>query len=300
MQYKIKDNSGDKDYFTIIPNYILNHSAPYDRDLYSQMKRIAGDSGTCWTSQSTLSKQCGISVNRLKKSLSYLVDHEWIKFLGKKIINTSGGEQEVNEYSIVNLWHTNNEFYQNKGVSLNKGVSRDDTPKAKGVSRDDGKGCHEVMTNKNSLNKNPKIREIKNFTPPEYCEVDKSEETYKTKKKIYEQKGIKYKPSKKTNKQARSFEVLKLLDYFKEKSYDLQGLEYFNNPKDKNSRMVGQASVFFTRCKDDERMAREVVDWYLDEYGEFCQYEPEQCFTPRTIRRFTNKDKIKQAKVFNI
>ena len=92
----IQDGSNDKRYFTIIPNYILNHSTLWDREVYVQMKRIAGDEGTCWTSQKTLSKQCGISINRLKKSLTYLIDHKWIKPIGTKKVGTAGGNQEVN------------------------------------------------------------------------------------------------------------------------------------------------------------------------------------------------------------
>ena len=41
----LQDKSGDKDYFTIIPNYVLNHSALWDREVYIQMKRIAGENG---------------------------------------------------------------------------------------------------------------------------------------------------------------------------------------------------------------------------------------------------------------
>ena len=134
---EIKNESGDKKYFTIIPNYILNHSTLWDRDVYIQMKRITGESGTCWTSQRTLAKQCGISINRLKKSLNYLVEHKWIKFIGKKEIGTKGGTQEVNEYIVVDLWNMNMEFYEDKGVSLKN------TPEDKGVSRDDPKGYHE-------------------------------------------------------------------------------------------------------------------------------------------------------------
>ncbi len=132
---KIQDNSGDKNYFTIIPNYILNHSTIWDREVYIQMKRIAGEEGICWTSQKKLSKQCGISVNRLKKSIKYLLEHKWIKKIGTKQVETQGGTQEINEYKIIDLWRLNSDFYQTKQSS--KGVSPDDIPTSKGVSPDD-------------------------------------------------------------------------------------------------------------------------------------------------------------------
>jgi len=132
---EIQDDSGDKKYFTIIPNYILNHSTMYDREVYIQMKRITGESGTCWTSQKTLAKQCGISINRLKKSLKYLVDHKWIRKTGTKEVVTKGGIQEVHVYIVEDLWKLNADFFENK-----KGVSHNDTPTTKGVSRNDQRG----------------------------------------------------------------------------------------------------------------------------------------------------------------
>lgn len=139
---QIKDRSGDKKYFTIIPNYILNHSTHWDREVYVQMKRIAGEDGSCFMSQSNLAEQCGMSINRLKKSIDYLIENEWIKFLGKKEIMTSGGIQKVNEYEIIDLWKTNiNHYENNKGVSSEvpplrtRGITRS----APGVSSDDDK-----------------------------------------------------------------------------------------------------------------------------------------------------------------
>lgn len=134
--FKLQDNSGDKQYFTIIPNYILNHSSQCDRDVYIQMKRIAGEKGTCWMSQQTLSKQCGISVNTLKKSLKYLLEHSWLELVGQKQIKTHNrGIQQVNEYSITDLWNMNQEYYQNK----KQPVSRVDTRQGQPVSRVDSR-----------------------------------------------------------------------------------------------------------------------------------------------------------------
>jgi hypothetical protein len=129
----ISDESGDKKYFTIIPNYILNHSTLWDREVYIQMKRITGEDGTCWTSQRTLAKQCGISINRLKKSINYLLEHKWIRQIGKKEVITKGGVQEVNEYAVADLWKMNINYYE-------QGVSSNDTPISKGVSPNEQRG----------------------------------------------------------------------------------------------------------------------------------------------------------------
>lgn len=158
-QINIIDESGDKKYFTIIPNYILNHSTLWDREVYIQMKRITGEEGTCWTSQKTLAKQCGISINRLKKSLSYLLEHKWIRQIGKKNISTNGGIQEVNEYRVADLWKLNVDFYETKGIAQEdtplEGVSRKEqrgvTTEVKGVSPSDDKEEPNIIISHNNI-----------------------------------------------------------------------------------------------------------------------------------------------------
>jgi len=109
---KIENGSGDKEFFTIIPNYILNHSTHWDREVYTQMKRIAGENGKCYMSIPKLAKKCGMGKERLKKSIKYLIEHKWIKFLGLMPIMTKGGKQLVNTYRIENIWKLNADFYK--------------------------------------------------------------------------------------------------------------------------------------------------------------------------------------------
>lgn len=124
---QIQDESNDHKYFTVIPNYILNHSSHWDREVFIQMRRITGERGTCYTSIGKLMKQCGFCKERLNKSLKYLVDHKWISYLGKKEIQTQGGSQFVNEYRVNDIWKLNTDFYT-------KGGSSDDLPfKQRGV-----------------------------------------------------------------------------------------------------------------------------------------------------------------------
>ncbi len=113
----IEDGSGDKDFFTIVPNYILNHSTAADQALYLQLKRLAGDGkrNYCYPSIRYLKKQLGIGEIVIKKSLKYLTDHKWIDSLGKRRVMTGGGMQWVSAYKINNIWPLNTEYY--KGVS---------------------------------------------------------------------------------------------------------------------------------------------------------------------------------------
>ena len=198
-ELKIEDGSSDKKYFTIIPNYILNHSTLYDREVYIQMKRISGENGSCWCSQKKLAKQCGMSVNRLKTSIKYLLEHDWIKVIGKKTIKTNGGNQEINEYKINDLWKLNTDFYlAQQGVSLN------DTPIPKGVSRkqqrgitEKAKGVSQWVPNNNPVKEEP----IKKITSAEPKRKD-----FIFKKELYDQILNEYQTIKGIKLQGKEFE----------------------------------------------------------------------------------------------
>ncbi len=114
-QIHIQDDSGDKKYFTIIPNYILNHSTANDQALYLQMKRIAGDGGKCSAGVRYFQKQLKLGHIAIRKSMKYLIKHKWITYLGKEKVETSGGIQEINTYKVNDIWPVNNEH--NQGVS---------------------------------------------------------------------------------------------------------------------------------------------------------------------------------------
>lgn len=133
---KIIDSSGDRKYFTLVPNYVINHSTFAEQALYLTMKRLAGEKGTCWASRSCLAKRLGISENFLVKTRSSLIKRGWIKKIGKKENGPKG--QATNEYEIVDLWKFNVEHYEAK-----KGGSPQD-PLSKGGSPGDGKVGHEV------------------------------------------------------------------------------------------------------------------------------------------------------------
>ena len=69
IKNKYKDKSGDKRYFTMIPNYIANHSSANDQALYFQMKRLAGDNETCYASEKYFKDRLKIGSKALKKSI---------------------------------------------------------------------------------------------------------------------------------------------------------------------------------------------------------------------------------------
>lgn len=156
----IIDESGDKKYFTIIPNYILNHSSANDQALYLQMKRLANDNEICYASEKYFMDKLNIGRQALKKSIQYLIDHKWISFTGYREAQTKGGKQRVKTYKIVDLWKINIGHYQ-KGVSEKTPLT-----KTEGVSemtqrgvQNDTQGVSEMTSKKNVLLRTKNIKQ---------------------------------------------------------------------------------------------------------------------------------------------
>jgi len=142
-----KDESGDREHFTIIPNYIANHSTAIDQSLYFQMKKHAGENGECFVSKRNLMKKMGIGKATLNKSIKYLLDHKWICEKGFRIVNTAGGEQAIQVYGINNIWKMNSDYYD----KLYKGESNQ-TPLVQNSSKvglERLRGESETAPNKN-------------------------------------------------------------------------------------------------------------------------------------------------------
>ncbi len=138
--FYMEDGSNDRKYFTVLPNYLANHSTATDQSLYFQMKRIAGESGVCFASKRHLMEQMGVGIKALNASLKYLLSREWIEEVGERNIETAGGRQTIMGYRIVDIWKKNVEFYgknaDGKGVRFGEHPGRKVLPKAlKGASK---------------------------------------------------------------------------------------------------------------------------------------------------------------------
>lgn len=107
----IHDDSGDKEFFTIIPNYITNHSTANDQALYLQMKKHAGENGRCFATEKTMMKKLGIGKKSYDKSLNYLIKRGWITYVGM----TRGKTRPIKTYKVNNIWKINNEHYNKIG-----------------------------------------------------------------------------------------------------------------------------------------------------------------------------------------
>jgi hypothetical protein len=163
---EIKDNSQDKKYFTIIPNYIANHSTANDQALYFQMKRLSGEEeGICFASEKYLKNKLGLGSKALKKSLNYLLKRGWIEQAGLREVMTKGGVQQIKTYIVKDIWKMNTDHF-NKGVfereplSESKGVSKSNQrgvqKERKGVASEQQRRTYKNNKKKNTLSYNKK------------------------------------------------------------------------------------------------------------------------------------------------
>lgn len=144
-----EDNSGDKKYFTMLPNIILNHSTANDQALYCQLKKHAGERGICFVSERNLMKKLGIGDTALKTSFAYLLKRGWIKYEGLKDVMSNGGMQKTKSYSVVDIWKENINNYE--GASKTDPLTTKVLPKTDKVLLETLKGGLIQETNKNPL-----------------------------------------------------------------------------------------------------------------------------------------------------
>jgi hypothetical protein len=124
-------------YFTITPNIIDDILIdPYEYRVYAKIKRMANTQGKCWPSKSTLAKQCGMSLNKLKSILKAL-EKPRPELNGKALIkevkrfNKQKKIHESSIYQIVDIWTENME--QVKKQPICHEVTGGGSPDAQGV-----------------------------------------------------------------------------------------------------------------------------------------------------------------------
>lgn len=149
-KFKIKDESGDKDFFTIIPNFIINHSIAVDRALYLEMKRFAGEDGECFATEKTIMRRLQIGKKAFNKSLSYLILRGWVTFIGL----TKGKTRPIKTYKINNIWQENSEYY--KKISPRSTLSSKEEISAE--SNGDKSPKHTKISAESTIEEDPTLR----------------------------------------------------------------------------------------------------------------------------------------------
>lgn len=105
---RIIDESGDKRYFTQIPNMVINHSTAYEQSLYLIMKRIAGEIGSCYASLNFLAVKMGVNRKTVTKNITKLLKRKWLMEL--EPVKIRGGS--VRQFKIIDLWQLNMREYE--------------------------------------------------------------------------------------------------------------------------------------------------------------------------------------------
>lgn len=113
--FRIVEETPDRQYFTIIPNYIVNHSDHWEQSVYLIMKRMSGETGSCFFSQGNIANKLGISRPKVNQTIQKLIKRGWIQNTGNKI----GMTKSVNQYEVVDLWKLNVDFYQKQKETVN-------------------------------------------------------------------------------------------------------------------------------------------------------------------------------------
>jgi hypothetical protein len=227
--------------------------------------------------------------HKYRGSIKYIM--EALKLSNKGVINLINKliEKKLIEKSIK---VTGNEY---NAVHVKKVHSEKSSPVKKvhrKVCKKFTSACEQSSHNINKDNNNNN-NNIANISIEDVCEP---QQTYKTKEKIYKQKGLEYKKPKRTNKQQQTLYGLMLIQYFKQEAHN-KGYEYLSDLKIKDkvqdlSNRNKKIRKVFIKAMDhyDYRTAREHIDWYLMEGGEYCNFAPDACFSMALIEKFKNKD----------
>lgn len=100
------------------------------------------------------------------------------------------------------------------------------------------------------------------------------------------------KPKKMTTNQEINFSVLKLLTYYRERVQEehreLHILEKRDDSRNKKiAKLLKSCYEFFSY--DDEKI-KEMIEWWIEGAGEWCNYRPENCFMTTSCEDFMNRE----------
>lgn len=109
--FTVFEETGEKKYFTQLPNYILDNLKGSDFIVYCHLKRLAGEHGVAFPSITTLVTRTKLDRNTVKRCLNYLTLNRFITNAGKFDTLTAGGYQKITSYKIVDIWKLNVDFY---------------------------------------------------------------------------------------------------------------------------------------------------------------------------------------------
>jgi len=116
MSQEFVDKSGDKEFFTVVPNIIVNGYNATESGVYLYIKRKCGEAGQFYESAEQSAKNLGISKPTFLKIRKKLIEDGRLKFVGEK--KTKGHPVKV--FEVIDIWQENSKKYRkNKNESSN-------------------------------------------------------------------------------------------------------------------------------------------------------------------------------------
>lgn len=121
MSFIVEEPKPDHHYRIEIPNLIDELELDvYEFRLYSKLKRVAGDSGTCFQSIKTLADGTKISERKVQQCLDSLSKGK--NKLGIKLIKInyrkkSDGSNDTSLITIIDIWRVNGDHFRSKIIS---------------------------------------------------------------------------------------------------------------------------------------------------------------------------------------
>lgn len=178
--YEIKDESSNHHYRTELPNIIFEIGLPpHLIGVYAAIKKCAGDGGSCFKSEKTLSKELNISKSTLHKyieSLCLLNEKLNKSLISKENRISKDGDKDTNSITINDIWPENYMFFHNKvGGRVNSTLPRVNSTQGVGYILPKGRvnSTHKEEPIKKNPIKNPPPSVPKNME--EVAEVSKED-----------------------------------------------------------------------------------------------------------------------------
>ncbi|NLG97113.1 MAG: winged helix-turn-helix transcriptional regulator [Chloroflexi bacterium] len=108
-EYQVFDGSGDRRYFTQIPNIVFDYPfSPYAFRVYAHIKKVAGEDGMCWQSTRTIADYCNISAPSVTRAIREL---EKAGVIQVKRYPYRPGENARTEIWITDIWQENMNYF---------------------------------------------------------------------------------------------------------------------------------------------------------------------------------------------
>jgi len=260
--------------YAVIPMEILESKtlSSTAKLLYGSITGLSRKTGKCYATNKYLSQCIGIEERSIGRPLKELSETEYIEI--RLIQNKKGMYRDI---------------FLATPTRISVGGVRSITQGGYAETR-------RQKINKQNINK----QSIESFGKAE-TSLEPVKETFKTKRKIFEQRGQKYTPRKMTIRQKMAMAAFQgVINYFKQKGYDEHGMLFLEVKDESRNAAARKLAIRVLETLGSVAECQKMIDWWFKGNGEWASYEPEQCFMSKTIERYLNRGKSKQIKTLEL